>query len=47
MPVPIQVKGSDLWLGKDTSKIQDLKNLEKTFDWSFSTPYKGTIAQFS
>jgi hypothetical protein len=29
------------------SKIEDLKTIEKTFDWTFSTPYKGTITSFS
>jgi hypothetical protein len=29
------------------TKIEDLKTLEKTFDWSFSTPFKGSIAKFS
>ena len=42
VPPPIEVQGSGLWKGKDTSKIEDFKNLEKTFDWSFSTPYKGS-----
>ena len=47
MPTPIEVKGSHLWKEKDMTKIQDLKTLEKTFDWSFSTPYKGTLNKFS
>lgn len=29
------------------SKVEDLKTLEKSFDWSFSTPYKGKIESFS
>jgi hypothetical protein len=29
------------------SKIEDLKTLEKTFDWTFSTPYKGSISSLS
>ena len=47
MPTPIEVKGSHLWKEKDMTKIQDLKTLEKTFNWSFSTPYKGTVNKFS
>lgn len=47
MPLPIEVKGSNIWKEKDVSKIEDLKSIEKTFDWSFCTPYKGTIARFS
>jgi hypothetical protein len=41
------VKGSNLWKEKDMSKIEDLKTLEKTFDWTFSTPYKGTVTSLS
>jgi len=29
------------------SKIEDLKTIEKTFDWSFSTPYRGTITSLT
>ena len=46
-PASIEVKGSHLWKDKDMTKIDDLKTLEKTFDWSFSTPYKGTIQKWS
>ncbi len=46
-PPPIEVLGSSIWKDKDISKIEDLKVLEKTFDWSFSTPYKGTILKYS
>lgn len=47
IPTPIEVQGSQLWKEKDITKIKDLKNLEKTFDWAFSTPYKGTVGKFS
>jgi len=40
-PPQIEVKGSNIWKEKDMSKIEDLKTIEKTFDWTFSTPYKG------
>jgi hypothetical protein len=46
-PQPIEVKGSNLWKEKDMSKIKDLKTIEKTFDWTFSTPYKGSISSLS
>ena len=46
-PQQIEVKGSNIWKEKDMSKIEDLKTIEKTFDWTFSTPYKGTITTFS
>jgi hypothetical protein len=47
LPPLIEVKGSEKWKIKDTSSIEDLKTLEKTFDWSFSTPYKGTLGSFA
>jgi len=43
MPPAIEVDGSQIWKEKDMSKVKDLKTLEKTFDWSFSTPYMGTL----
>jgi hypothetical protein len=46
-PQPIEVKGSNLWKEKDMSKIKDLKTIEKTFDWTFSTPYKGSVSSLS
>jgi hypothetical protein len=46
-PPQIEVKGSNIWKEKDMSKIEDLKTIEKTFDWTFSTPYKGTISSLS
>lgn len=42
-PDGIEVKGSHLWKDKDFSKVEDLTTLEKNFDWSFSSPYKGYI----
>jgi hypothetical protein len=43
MPPRIEVQGSHVWKEKDMSKVKDLTTLEKTLDWSFSTPYKGTL----
>jgi type 2A phosphatase activator TIP41 len=42
-PKPIEVKESKIWKQKDLSSIKDLTTLEAKLDWSFSTPYKGTI----
>jgi len=42
----IGADGSELWKVKDMSKIEDLKTLERLSDWSFSTPYKGTLGSF-
>ena len=36
-----------MWKEKDLSKIEDLTSIEKTFDWSFSTPYKGSVTALS
>jgi hypothetical protein len=46
-PQPIELKGNNLWKEKDMSKIKDLKTIEKTFDWTFSTPYKGSVSSLS
>jgi hypothetical protein len=43
MPPAIEVDGSHIWKEKDMSKVKDLKVLEKNFDWSFSSPYKGSL----
>ncbi len=43
IPEQIEVNKSHLWKDKDVSKIQDLKTIDKTMDWSFSTPYKGCL----
>jgi hypothetical protein len=39
----IQVQQAGFWKKKDTSKIKDYKEYEANSDWTFSTPYKGTI----
>lgn len=46
-PRAIEVKESHLWKSKDLSKIEDLKTLDKKFDWSFSTPFKGKVYSLS
>ncbi len=43
IPKEIEVKETKLWKKKDLSKIEELTTLERIFDWSFSTPYKGCI----
>lgn len=44
IPEAIEVKESKKWKEKDLSKIEDLTTLAKVFDWSFSSPYKGSIS---
>jgi hypothetical protein len=43
IPEHIEVKESQIWKKKDLSKVKDLTTIEKTADWSFTSPYKGTI----
>ena len=47
IPQQIGVVGSNLWENKDISGIKDYKAIEKKMDWSYSTPYKGTIKRIS
>ena len=43
IPERIEVKEAALWKKKDLSGIKDFKQLEIISDWTFSTPYKGTV----
>ena len=47
VPSKVEVAQAGFWKGKDTSKIKDYKEVTFTSDWSFSTPYKGTIRYLS
>jgi len=47
IPKHIEVKESKLWKNKDMSKIEDLTTIEPTFDWSFCSPYKGSVKALS
>ena len=47
MPEVIGVVGSNEWKKKDMSEIKDYKEIEKKMDWSYSTPYKGSIHRIS
>jgi hypothetical protein len=38
---------SDDWQHRDFSQIKDLTAIAKTTDWSFSTPYKGSVLMLS
>mmetsp|Transcript_21995 Transcript_21995/g.24435 ORF Transcript_21995/g.24435 Transcript_21995/m.24435 type:complete len:332 (+) Transcript_21995:19-1014(+) len=42
-PANVQVVMASKWKDKDTSNIEDFKELEVISDWTYSTPYKGTI----
>ena len=41
IPNPIEAAKSNKWKAKDLSEVEDLTVIEKTTDWSFSSPYKG------
>lgn len=47
IPKEVEVMQAQFWKKKDTSKIKDFKKLEVISDWTFSTPYKGTVALIS
>jgi type 2A phosphatase activator TIP41 len=41
------VKDSAVWKKKDMSKVKDFKQIEVISDWTYSTPYKGTVLRLS
>lgn len=43
IPKIVQVQQAGFWKKKDTSKIKDYKEVTSTSDWTYSTPYKGTV----
>lgn len=42
-PADIKVSMADKWKDKDTSKIEDFTELKVISDWTYSSPYKGTV----
>ena len=47
LPARIEVKDSNIWKKKDMSKVKDFKQIEVISDWTYSTPYKGTVLRLS
>ena len=47
VPKLIEVKSADLWKHKDFNKVKDFKKIEIISDWTFSTPYKGSVRYIS
>lgn len=43
IPSKLEVAQTDHWKKRDTSKIKDFTTLEVISDWTFSTPFKGSI----
>lgn len=42
-PGKVEVSMAGKWKGRDTSKIEDFTEIEVISDWTYSSPYKGTI----
>jgi len=42
-PVELKIKEAQYWKDKKVSKDADIKVLEKISDWSYSTPYRGSV----
>lgn len=42
-PAKVEVSMAAKWKDRDTSEINDFKELEVISDWTYSTPYKGTV----
>ena len=43
IPKNIEVKQADIWKQKDMSKVKDFKQIEIISDWTYSTPFKGSV----
>ena len=47
IPNVIEAHLATEWKNKDFSKVKDLQAIERTIDWSFCSPHKGTISNLS
>ena len=47
LPKNIEVNVAHLWKKKDMSKVKDFKVIDVVSDWTYSTPYKGSIYKLS
>jgi type 2A phosphatase activator TIP41 len=43
----LEVKDAGMWKKKDMSKIKDFKMIEIISDWTYSSPYKGSVRYVS
>ena len=43
LPKAMEVKQAYLWKKKDLSKVKDFNQIEIISDWTYSTPYRGSI----
>eukprot|EP00826_Nyctotherus_ovalis_P056682 TRINITY_DN7700_c0_g1_i1.p1 TRINITY_DN7700_c0_g1~~TRINITY_DN7700_c0_g1_i1.p1 ORF type:complete len:324 (+),score=105.32 TRINITY_DN7700_c0_g1_i1:83-1054(+) len=47
IPTTVLAKQSEMWQKKDFSKIKDFQHIEVTDDWTYTTPYKGSLNYLS
>jgi len=45
IPTELKIKQAEFWKHKKISEDADIKVLEKISDWTYSTPYKGSIKE--
>ena len=43
IPAKLEVQQTEFWKKRDTSKIKDFTTVEIISDWTFTTPYKGSV----
>lgn len=43
LPEELKIKQAEHWVNKKVAEDADIKTLEKISDWSYTTPYKGTV----
>jgi hypothetical protein len=43
IPAKLEVQQTEFWKKRDTSKIKDFTNVEIISDWTFTSPYKGSV----
>ncbi len=47
LPVTVLAKQSEVWAKKDFTTIKDFQKIEAVSDWTYTTPYKGSLAYLS
>mgnify|MGYP002620088443 CR=1 FL=1 len=47
LPEELKIKQAEHWKNKKVAEDADIRVLEKISDWTFSTPYKGTVREFT
>ena len=47
IPTTILAKQSEVWMKKDFNSIKDFQKIEPISDWTYTTPYKGSLSYLS